>query len=415
MQLSALLPVLALIAAPLADARDHGRHATRELGRHAKHARAVERMSAAFERRDQLARENPPAIRKVKRASKTCRVRPSASASATDAASVSAAAPSSTEAPASSAAATDAWSSAAPASTTDAWSSAAPASTEAASADPQTTTEAAASSEAASASSTSSAAQSSATSINTGGLTPRNKKSGTSGTDTVNPFGDKISWYWNYDSVPQMDNPPALFMPTLWGAGTQGDQDSTRLANFKAISYTPDYVQGFYEPDCSPPMSSAIDPYTAAPLWNELIAPFKAKGSLLVSPGMCKQADEDWLTPFKNQIGDENMWDITSVHINKLDMDGVRKVLDHYWNTYGKPMWVTEFACVDDTNGFTPCTDQSQINSYINQIVPLFESDSRVYAYSISTGEGLGDVWPSYKDGQLTETGQTYLNAIAAY
>lgn len=95
-------------------------------------------------------------------------------------------------------------------------------------------------------------------------------------------------------------------------------------------------------------MSSAIDPYTAAPLWNSVIAPFKSKGSLLLSPGMCKQADEDWLTPFMQQIGSENMWDITSIHINKLDKAGAMTDIDHYWNTYGKPIWVTEVSSVFD-------------------------------------------------------------------
>jgi hypothetical protein len=56
---------------------------------------------------------------------------------------------------------------------------------------------------------------------------------------------------------------------------------------------------------------------------------------------------------------------------------------------------------VDDANGFTPCTDQSEINTYINDIVALFESDERVYAYAYSDGLGLGDVWPTVKNGQL--------------
>lgn len=204
-------------------------------------------------------------------------------------------------------------------------------------------------------------------------------------------------------------------MPTLWGNGNTGSQDWNRLEAFKSMNWNPQYVQGFYEPDCSPPMSSAIDPWTAAALWKSTIYPWKWKGATLVSPGMCKQADEDWLTPFKQAIGDDFMWDITSVHINKVDMDGVRKVLDHYWNTYGKPMFVTEFACVDDQNGFTPCTDQGQINNYINGIVDILQNDGRVLAYSMSEGMGLGDVWPPWKDGQLSESGRTYVNAISKY
>lgn len=57
---------------------------------------------------------------------------------------------------------------------------------------------------------------------------------------------------------------------------------------------------------------------------------------------MCHQADETFLTPFKQLIITE--WDVTNLHINKKDMTGVKKDLDYYWNTYGKPMWVTEVS-----------------------------------------------------------------------
>ena len=63
---------------------------------------------------------------------------------------------------------------------------------------------------------------------------------------------------------------------------------------------------------------------------------------------MCKQADEEFLTPFKAQIKAE--WDVTNLHINKLDMEGVKKDLDHYWDTYKKPMWVIEVCSAFHVN-----------------------------------------------------------------
>lgn len=114
---------------------------------------------------------------------------------------------------------------------------------------------------------------------------------------------------------------------------------------------------------------------------------------------MCKQADETWLTQFSTEVS--TFWDWTDVHINKLDAAGVSLDLDHY-ASFGKPLMVSEFACVDDTT-WTPCTDQDQIDSFINMIVPMLESDSRVIGYAKSEGEGLGDVWPSFNsDGSLT-------------
>jgi hypothetical protein len=85
----------------------------------------------------------------------------------------------------------------------------------------------------------------------------------------------------------------------------------------------------------------ASDADAGAALWNSLIAPKGAAGSLLLSPSMCKQAAESgWLQPFRSKISRD--WDITNVHINKVDAAGIRMVIDHYWNTYGKPIWVTE-------------------------------------------------------------------------
>jgi hypothetical protein len=42
--------------------------------------------------------------------------------------------------------------------------------------------------------------------------------------------------------------------------------------------------------------------------------------------------------------------------VNKNTVQGVKCDLDHYWTSYGqKPLWITEFACVDDGNGrFVP-------------------------------------------------------------
>lgn len=153
-------------------------------------------------------------------------------------------------------------------------------------------------------------------------------------------------------------------------------------------------------------------------LWNTLIAPKGWAGSVLLSPSMCKQAAEHgWLQPFQSKISKD--WDITNIHVNKNSAAGIyadivsvtfaprlcvsdAPVQDHYWNTYGKPIWVTEFACVDDSNGFVPCTDQAQINSYINTAVHIFETDSRIAGYAYSNGYGLGNVWPLMNNGQLS-------------
>jgi len=145
-------------------------------------------------------------------------------------------------------------------------------------------------------------------------------------------------------------------------------------------------------------------------VWEQYIAPFQAKGTKLASPSMCKQAAETWLKQFSQQIS--TPWDITNIHVNKNSMAGVKADLDHYAQ-YGKPIFVSEFACVDDSTGFVPCEDQGEIDQFINDIVALFESDSRVAAYAYSNGEGLGSNWPLCSNGALNESGKTYLAAIS--
>lgn len=81
----------------------------------------------------------------------------------------------------------------------------------------------------------------------------------------------------------------------------------------------------------------------AASLWNELMAPKGNAGAMLLSPSMCKQMAEDgWLGQFQTKISRD--WDITNVHINKNNMEGVKATIDYYYNKYKKPLWVTEVS-----------------------------------------------------------------------
>ncbi|KAJ7928945.1 glycosyl hydrolase catalytic core-domain-containing protein [Mycena leptocephala] len=245
------------------------------------------------------------------------------------------------------------------------------------------------------------------------GYTPNGIKAGTSSGNAYSSLESHIGWWYDWTPNPSWNGSP-IPVPMLWGGGGADSADASRLAAFKKITQAPQYMLGFEEPDCASGGGSAgMSVSDGVQIWEQYIAPFKAKGTKLGSPSMCKQAAETWLKQFSEQISTD--FDFTAIHVNKNNMDGVKADLNHY-ASYGKPIWVTEFACVDDSNGFTPCTDQGEINNYINQIVDLFESDGRVAAYAYSNGEGLGNVWPMTNgNGDLTESGRTYINAISKY
>ncbi|BGP50687.1 phosphatidylserine decarboxylase [Rhodotorula kratochvilovae] len=193
----------------------------------------------------------------------------------------------------------------------------------------------------------------------------------------------------------------------LWGAGTVDATDAARLAAFRTLSAAPTYVLGFNEPDLSNSDASAgMDVKEAAALWEELVAPWQAKGSLLGSPAMGMQAGETWLTPFKQAISTQ--WDFTAIHVYQNTTEDVQNVIDYYADKYGKPIWITEWGMVDTSTGFTPITSQDAINAYVAACVDLFEADERIAAYAaIVAGSGLGDVWPlADQEGNLSPPSQ---------
>ncbi|UZP42869.1 hypothetical protein NXS19_010685 [Fusarium pseudograminearum] len=245
---------------------------------------------------------------------------------------------------------------------------------------------------------------------------PGGKKAGSAGGSAVPFWKDHLGWWYDWTPAPT-SVAGVVGVSMLWGSGQNGPQDSKRFSEFGNLKETPTYLLGFNEPDCSGQDTSAnFGVSKGVELWNSLIAPKGQQGALLGSPAMCMQKDEKWLKEFST-AGLSKTWDFTAIHIYKPDMTGVQADIDYYGNTYGKPIWVTEFGCVYDQNNFTPCSDQGQINKWISDIVDLFEKNEHVAAYAYTDSGGLGQAWLPTTDGgkKLSQSGQAYLSAISKY
>lgn len=245
---------------------------------------------------------------------------------------------------------------------------------------------------------------------------PNDRKAGSAGGRAVPFWKDHLGWWYDWTPKPS-GHDEVMGVSMLWGSGKNGDEDAKRFKQFQQLKDAPKYLLGFNEPDCSAKdVSANIGVDDAVKLWNQYIAPKGKQGSLLGSPAMCSQKDENWLQSFNKKPLDKS-WDFTAIHVYKPDMKGVQADIDHYWNTYKKPIWVTEFGCVFDQQGFKPCTDQGQINQWIRDVVDLFEKNPNVLAYAYTDGGGLGKAWlPTNDQGTaLSESGKTYLDAISKY
>ncbi|KAM0803714.1 glycosyl hydrolase catalytic core-domain-containing protein [Usnea florida] len=273
-------------------------------------------------------------------------------------------------------------------------------------------------------------------STSTSSLTPKGNKAGLGGFPDIqinnkaalDQYAPYISWYSDYWPN-TTDYPSGQYtikgIGMLWGNGdlnetdptapigdaAQGDKD--RYAAFEALptSPGPEYMMGFYEPDWQAPYSSNMNPPTAATAWRATLG--KLTGSLIGSPSMATQLDEKWLEPFMAALGvSEPPWDFTVIHTNKNSSDGVMADVGYYWSKYKKPVWVSEFACVND-HDWTMC-DQDTINTFIPEVVDFFQGNASVVAFGYSNGAGLGTAWPAIDTatGGLTKSGECYLDVL---
>lgn len=130
---------------------------------------------------------------------------------------------------------------------------------------------------------------------NSSSFTPNGIKAGSAGGDAYPFWKDYLGWWYDWTPVPLQNYPDNTGTPIpvvmLWGDGTVSDQDSTRYQEFLNMTTTPQYILGYEEPDCSPPSSSDIASDTGAQVWNDVIAPWNASGSLLGSPSMCSMSN----------------------------------------------------------------------------------------------------------------------------
>jgi len=141
--------------------------------------------------------------------------------------------------------------------------------------------------------------------------------------------------------------------------------------------------------------------------WNKLLKPLGARGVPLGSPPMCTQLDQSWLSAFAAQ---GVTWDVTSVHVNKPSAAEGKAVVEYYVQKFGRPVWVSEFTCVNDKD-WSSCGNQSVVNTFIDEMVEYFEGNDDVVAYGANTGEGVPGVWNLFANTwpqQLTATGKHY-------
>lgn len=173
------------------------------------------------------------------------------------------------------------------------------------------------------------------------------------------------SWYYNWatDAFNNSIDEGVAHIPMMWGGA---DDNKEGMAN---MSSTANYILGFNEPDIGSQANMFF--FDAIDTWKEYISPLKMRK---VSPAPAAPGgDSWWLRQFME--GDykcRNPWDgswalysdysdeetktwvegigddvdsvVLHYYRNSINLEGLLTAVKTLWNTYHKPIWITELS-----------------------------------------------------------------------
>ncbi|CAA7259519.1 unnamed protein product [Cyclocybe aegerita] len=161
------------------------------------------------------------------------------------------------------------------------------------------------------------------------------------------------------------------FAPMLWGP--KQISDFTRLVK-PGYAHT---VLGFNEPDHNG--QANLDPGYAASLWKQYIQPLKNQGYSLISPAVTSApAGKTWMRNFFNACTGCT-FDAVAVHWYGTKADEFIAYVTDYHNTFGRDIWVTEFACQNFAGG-AQC-NAGQVVEFMNTVTGWMDNTSWVKKY----------------------------------
>jgi hypothetical protein len=226
-----------------------------------------------------------------------------------------------------------------------------------------------------------------------------------------------IGWWYNWSPQPDSTLPanyaPAgvEFVPMIWG----GTFDPTELA--KQVPAGAKYLLTFNEPNFG--AQSNLTPQQAAALWPKVEAFATSRGLQIVSPalnycgGSCNETNPfTWLDDFFAACTGCRV-DYVAMHWYACSKGALTGYLSEYETKYEKPLWLTEFSCLDGSLAATAANE----GAYMKDALAALEADPMVFRYSWFTGRFTGQ--PAIDllgaaSGALTPLGQEYVAFPAA-
>lgn len=224
-------------------------------------------------------------------------------------------------------------------------------------------------------------------------------------------LSEGIGWWYNWAAHPD-DSLSASYtgigveyVPMVWGG-------SFNVSTLNAqIPSGAKYLLAFNEPNFG--SQANLTPQQAAALWPQLEQLAAQRGMKLVAPalnycgGNCNETDPFvWLDKFFAACKTCKV-DYIAAHWYACSKGALEWYLGQYKAKYAKPLWLTEFSCLDDAS-ITVAKEQQ----YMQEAIGVLEADPTVFRYAWFSGRFppqpainlLGQ-----SSGQLTQLGQKYV------
>ncbi|MFJ6726230.1 sigma-70 family RNA polymerase sigma factor [Streptomyces sp. NPDC091281] len=218
-------------------------------------------------------------------------------------------------------------------------------------------------------------------------------------------------WYYTWSTDhPQVAGGSAEFVPMIWGADNVTPQ---ALARAKAAG---PYLLGFNEPDFASQANMSVE--QALDLWPRL----ESTGSKLGSPAVAFGGDRSgsWLDRFMTGAEQRGLRvDFITLHWYGGDfrteaaVSQLRGYLDAVHQRYHKPIWLTEFALIDFSQGTRYPTDGEQA-AFLTSATKMLAGLPYLQRYAWF-GLGTDEQGPGTTlfrgDGALTPQGRAFRSA----
>ena len=183
------------------------------------------------------------------------------------------------------------------------------------------------------------------------------------------------SWNWEYKA----NYPSGVeFVPMIWGSGGLTQERISYLNNL-ASNGTIKNVLTFNEPDLDGQADLTVD--EALALW-----PLLETLSVPISSPVTSAPLNDWMREFMDKAEADNLRiDFVAIHIyHKNIASNFLALVEEVYQTYGKPIWITEFAVrdMDATTSIPNRYSEAYVLSFMDQVLTALDELDYVKRYS---------------------------------